>query len=363
MSMPSPKVSVLIPIYNAQDYLRQCLDAVCGQTYRNLEIICINDGSTDTSPAIIAEFAAVDPRIVRIDKENSGYGDSMNQGVAKATGDYIGIVEPDDYPALNMYEVYVRAAMDAAADVVRSNYYEVVDGEDRLVDLFAGMDIPYGQGIDPRDYPQILLARPCIWSGLYRADLIRDNSIEFATTPGAAFQDTSFAQMTLMAAQTVVVLQQAFMHYRVDNQASSSNSTDKVYLVCDEFDRALDFLRRRPVGDLEVFGPVVGALRMGSYMWNFNRIAPDYRGAFANKWIYDMVDLEAEGLIDFDLLDGPSRRLLGHLADDPESLVVALSAEKEPQWIHFIHEPLAEKPRERAPYRIITALRRKLQRK
>ena len=92
-----PKVSVLVPIYTVEKYLRQCLDSLINQTLEDIEIICINDGSTDSSPEIIKEFQAKDVRIKVINKENSGYGASMNMGVDMATGEYIGIVESDDY--------------------------------------------------------------------------------------------------------------------------------------------------------------------------------------------------------------------------------------------------------------------------
>ena len=100
----TPKVSILVPIFNVEKYLRQCLDSIVNQTLKDIEIICINDGSTDSSPAIIDEFAKNDPRIVILTKTNSGYGDSMNQGLKKATGEYIGIVESDDWVDIDMFE-------------------------------------------------------------------------------------------------------------------------------------------------------------------------------------------------------------------------------------------------------------------
>ena len=88
-----PAVSVLIPCYNVEKYLRQCLDSVVNQTLKDMEILCINDGSTDSTPAVIKEYAAKDSRIRVIDKPNSGYGDSMNRALDAATGEYVGIVE------------------------------------------------------------------------------------------------------------------------------------------------------------------------------------------------------------------------------------------------------------------------------
>src|SRR5574344_757344 len=98
------EVSILIPIYNVEKYLEQCLESVCNQTLKDIEIICINDGSTDSSLKIIKDFQKNDDRVVLINKKNSGYGDSMNKGLEKATGEYIGIVESDDFIEKDAFE-------------------------------------------------------------------------------------------------------------------------------------------------------------------------------------------------------------------------------------------------------------------
>lgn len=96
--MSTPKVSILVPVYNVERFLPQCLDALCGQTLRDIEIICINDGATDGSPVILHDYAARDQRVRVIDKANSGYGASLNMGLSQAAGEYVGIVEPDRFP-------------------------------------------------------------------------------------------------------------------------------------------------------------------------------------------------------------------------------------------------------------------------
>ena len=104
----SPVLSLLIPIYNVQRYLRECLDSALAQTLKDIEIICINDGSTDNSPAIIREYMERDGRVKMIDKANSGYGDSMNHGLEMARGKYVGILESDDFMAPDALESLSR---------------------------------------------------------------------------------------------------------------------------------------------------------------------------------------------------------------------------------------------------------------
>ncbi|MFD1244677.1 glycosyltransferase family 2 protein [Paralysiella testudinis] len=90
-------ISILVPVFNVEKYLRQCLDSIQSQTFKNFEVICINDGSTDTSLAILEDYAQQDTRFRIINKPNSGYGHSMNIGLGQCNGEYIGIVESDDY--------------------------------------------------------------------------------------------------------------------------------------------------------------------------------------------------------------------------------------------------------------------------
>ena len=115
-----PKVSIIIPTYNVEAYLKECMDSVTRQTLKDIEIICINDGSTDGSLEILKEYADKDPRIVLVDKENEGYGVGMNIGLDKASGEYIGIVEPDDFVPLNMYEDLYNTAKENDLDFVKA---------------------------------------------------------------------------------------------------------------------------------------------------------------------------------------------------------------------------------------------------
>ena len=98
-----PKVSIIIPVYNVESYIRTCIDSVLAQSLKDLEIICVDDGSTDSSPVILDNYASKDSRVKVVHKPNRGYGHSMNVGYEAATGEYIGIVESDDYILPDIY--------------------------------------------------------------------------------------------------------------------------------------------------------------------------------------------------------------------------------------------------------------------
>ena len=117
------KVSIIVPIYNVEQYLVECMESIVHQTLKDIEIICVNDGSTDNSLKIIQDYAQKDNRIVIIDKQNEGYGKGMNDGLDKATGEYVGIVEPDDFIDEDMFFQLYTIAKQNDCEVVKSCWY------------------------------------------------------------------------------------------------------------------------------------------------------------------------------------------------------------------------------------------------
>ena len=130
----APRISVIVPICNVAAFLDQCLESIEYQTARDMEIICLNDGSTDDSLAIMKRHAAADARIRVVDKENEGYGATCNRGIELASGDYVAIVEPDDYLLPTMFEDLLAFAdsFEHPADVVKEAWFDVVGWDDPL---------------------------------------------------------------------------------------------------------------------------------------------------------------------------------------------------------------------------------------
>src|SRR5574344_2619201 len=118
------KVSIILPIHDVEKYLRECLDSVISQTLTDIEIICVNDGSPDNCKIIIEEYAQKDKRIIVINKKNGGYGQACNVGLDAATGEYLAILEPDDYIEPQMYEDLYEAAVKNSLDIVKSCFYD-----------------------------------------------------------------------------------------------------------------------------------------------------------------------------------------------------------------------------------------------
>ena len=110
------KISVIIPVYNVEPYIRECLHSVQHQTHSDIEVILVNDGSTDGSGAICDEYAARDARFIVVHKENGGVSSARNAGLDIATGEYIGFIDPDDYVTVDFYEMLLAAAVEHSAD-------------------------------------------------------------------------------------------------------------------------------------------------------------------------------------------------------------------------------------------------------
>ena len=166
------KVSILMPACNVEKFLKECMDSVVNQTLKDIEIICIDDGSRDSTGNILDEYAQKDNRIKVIHKANSGYGHSMNVGLQNATGEYIGIIETDDFADLNMFDELYKAAKENHADVVKSNYYSYVsqpEPQSTYYEVLKEYDL-YDQVFRPVEHPEIFRVRPCIWSGIYRRE-------------------------------------------------------------------------------------------------------------------------------------------------------------------------------------------------
>lgn len=276
-----PKVSIIVPIYNVERYLRQCLDSLINQTLQDIEIICINDGSTDNSLSILEEYALHDSRVTVVNKPNTGYGNSMNVGLDEAGGDYIGIVESDDFVAANMFECLYTAAYKNSAEVVKSNFIRyktspVIDMEYHEI----LKDCRYDTVFSPADETNIFFMQThSIWSAIYKRDFLEKNNIRFNETPGASYQDTSFSFKVWASADRVFLIKNAFLHYRVDNVNSSVNSPTKVLCVCDEYEEIQRFLEGNSILKAR-YKYLIEALKFRTYQWNYRRLSPLYKYEF-----------------------------------------------------------------------------------
>lgn len=314
----APKVSVLVPICNVERYLEECLDSLVAQSFTDFEVLCINDGSTDGSRAIIQSYMDADERFRVIDKPNSGYGASMNMGLANAIGEYIAILESDDFFEPNALELLVDAAERNQSDVVKADFYLYWSTPQERDELFRIVDEQeVGRTMRPIDDLAIFFRKPSIWSALYRSSFLRDNGIDFLETPGASYQDAGFNFKVWASAARATFIADPILHYRQDNEKSSVNSAAKVYCVCDEYASMTSFVNDRLDGDQRLMG-ILECMKFDSYMWNYDRLSGDLRGDFIVRASSEFADDLDKGLVDFRLFDPWTAADLRLLASDPE---------------------------------------------
>ena len=249
-------VTVILPVYNAEPYLDQALSSVEEQTHRALEILCVNDGSTDGSPAIMERHAAADPRIRVIDKRNEGYGASCNRGIAEARGTWIAIVEPDDWIEPAMYADLVAFAhtFDGGVDIAKSAYWRIIDADTprarRLNCSYRHRIHPPAQPFAVRNALHLLAHHPSIWSAIYRADFLRDRGIRFHEIPGAGWADNPFLIDTLCQTERICYLDRAYYCYREETpEKTEAFATRSTMVPFERWNDMTDSLERIGVTD------------------------------------------------------------------------------------------------------------------
>lgn len=227
--MNKPKVSIIVPIYNVEKYLNECIDSILNQTLQEIEVILIDDGSPDNCGKIIDEYAKKDPRVIPIHQKNSGYSAAVNKGIDLAKGKYIGIIESDDFIEPNMYESLYNDAKKNNTDITKGLFYFY---NPTLSKVNQNKVYANPNGIDLRlapnhafhvtEWPRIIGFHASIWSSIYRADFVKE--IKIPETAGASYQDFPFMIEAMCKAKLISVVKKPFVHWRNEPQQGNSTS-------------------------------------------------------------------------------------------------------------------------------------------
>lgn len=282
-----PKVSVVMPSLNVALYIRECIESVLNQTLKDIEIICVDAGSTDGTLEILKEYADKDPRISIINSDRKSYGYQMNLGMDAAAGEYMGIVETDDIADFDMFETLYNAAKADDLDVVKGGFYYFYSKPDvknipaPITSAVFSKKVfcPVTDFKSPMEQAEFFNIKPTIWSAIYRLNFLRNGNIRFNETPGASFQDSSFNFKVWALAKRVRLLERCFLHYRQDNESSSINSPGKVYCVADEYAEMDRFLNEHPLLKGKLDG-IKNRLKYDAYMWNYGRLSEPLQEEF-----------------------------------------------------------------------------------
>lgn len=274
-----PKVSVLVPVYNNAQYLHECIDSILNQSLKDIEIIIINDGSTDKNAVnILNSYARNDHRIRLIHKKNTGYGHSMNCGLLSASGKYVAIVESDDFIKGNAIKDLHLFAEKYQIDFVKSDYeeFEHKDGRNQIKKYENVIQKEYyGKMLNPIKDQGVLRIQgggTRIWTSLYNLDFLRSNKIYFLETPGASYQDTGFLIKVMVSTQNFYVINKSYYMYRVDNINASMFQNTKLEPICNEYKVIYDYIKGDKYREKN-FMSLYYFRKYRSYMWNYSRAA------------------------------------------------------------------------------------------
>lgn len=314
-------ISIIVPVYNTAIYLEECLSSICGQTCSDIEIICVNDGSTDQSKTILEQFAALDKRIRVIHKENMGYGHSMNIGIDAAAGEYIGIVESDDWIRKDMMQTLYEAAEMYQVDFVKADFCRFVRQADGKIrenyEALSDESLYYNRVFCPSDEIKSFRFSINIWSGIYRTDFIKENNICFHESPGASFQDNGFWFQTFALAKRAVLLDKPLYMNRRDNPLSSVYCPDKVFAIREEYDYIRQWLDNLE-GNQKKYRFLCAEGRIRGYFHTIDRIDDTYKADFYIKFREDYLNLRESGELAETFLPLEWRKRIDKILENPQ---------------------------------------------
>lgn len=255
-------ISVIIPVYNAEKYIEKCLNSVLNQTYANLDIVLINDGSTDGSGAIIEKYSRADARVRCIDVKNAGVSNARNVGLERCVGDYVLFLDSDDWIDERTCELALEALQNRNADVVMWPYIREYANSSYKKDIFPADRVLEGEQLEKlkkafAGYVENGLLKPDnmdalapVWGKLYKRSVIRDSVFVDIRRIGS-FEDGLFNLAVFQNVTKAVYLNQYFSHYRRDNvnSVTSSNRGDIVSQRYEIYRLIREFLEEHHLDD------------------------------------------------------------------------------------------------------------------
>lgn len=326
-----PKVTIVIPVLNVRSYIEECLDSVVNQTLTDIEIFCVDAGSTDGTLEIEQEYARKDSRITILDDSAHSTGYAKNLGFQLAQSKYVAIVESDDYIALDMMEKLYDTAEQYELDMVKGNYRSFLgEGESRL---FADKAVSlnredYGKVINPQSDNRFFGWDMYTWTGLYRKSFLDRYHIRHNESKGAAFQDVGFWFQTFCYAERVYLMPNYFYHYRRDNPNASVKNPNRTFIMCDEYKFVKDVISK----DERTWNRVLPAYYhelFRSYFVTYERLAEQLKPDFARRFYMEMREGYEQGYVHRELFDSYELTYLDVLLESKQKFMDMLADQKQ----------------------------------
>lgn len=290
------KVSIVVPIYNSENYLKYCLETIINQTYSNLEILLINDGSVDNSLEICREYEQKDNRIKLFNIPNSGVSVARNIGIKNATGEFITFVDSDDWMELNAIEFGVDKAMKTNADVIIWSYFKNYPNKEEELSLLPGGNKSFTNDKDLLFLKSIYqfygedrllnaVSAGTTWGKFYKSNLIKDNNIKFKKELTRS-QDVVFGLEAFNTAKLIKYYDIPLYHYRINN-SSTCSGTRFIDDTKTPFNSLLDEMKSfsEQFKDKGKFEKVINARAVQVILWHLDHkyLHENYNRSFFEK--------------------------------------------------------------------------------
>ena len=285
--MKKPIISVIVPIYNVEKYLSKCLDTILAQTFSNIEIICVNDGSTDNSRKILAQYAQKDSRIKIVDKKNGGLSSARNAGMKVAQGEYYSFIDSDDWIDETMLEKLYNSMVALDTDISICAVHQFDETRQELDDSNPYYTLGFfDESFDNRAFSYVdtkpFLLDVCVmaWNKLYRKSFIEECQVEFPE--GLIFEDGPFFFSIFFKTKKVSIVRDFLYYYRINRSGSIIQKAGKKFLnVIDVVE--LMYSKIKEIPDFEDVKYIFFRKKVEDFIYRFENLNPKYRKAFAKK--------------------------------------------------------------------------------
>lgn len=270
------RFSIIIPVHNSGQYLRNCLDSLLRQTYSDFEAICIDDYSVDDTISIIEEYKKNDSRFILIQDKNNSYGHKLNVGFNNSKGEYVCILESDD--------MFTDDALESFEAVINIYHPDYVDGDYqefltfgkfsffKYIKKYNSTELYDCLTIADKNYDAFSFVTFSIWTGAYKKDFIKRTKILFNESPGASYQDISFRFLTIALARTSYHIGKLVYKYRTDNTMSSVKDYSKAFAIHDEYNYLYNQLKEKNLMKIKGMNENFILWKYNSYCWNLKRL-------------------------------------------------------------------------------------------
>ena len=335
------KISVIMTIHNAEKYIRECMESVLNQTFSEIEVLCIDGGSTDGTPHILKEYAERDLRIRIINDANTSYGHKVNRGIEEAVGEYISVVESDD-----MYEPYMLEKLYAAAeryhtDFVNADYtcFFDINGQKFGYTVKMYPEENYNCVINYKECPERFGIIPRYWTGLFRKDYLVREDIKMNESPGASYQDMSFRFLTSILAERAYHLDIPVYLYRIDNPESSMYDSKKTIVIAEEHEFLRKVLLKRNIRNRFIWHNLY-QWKYTDFRGNMRHLKGRYREELFDRYLEEL-EKDREDLARYAEL-GYSQWMAEMITESPETVARLIEGDAK-----------AEKEREQQQYQFL----------